>query len=115
MLSKKMESALNNQITEEFFSSYLYLSMSAYFTHENLSGFANWAYVQHQEEIYHGIIDKIQEDVQNGFIRLKRVLSQAAKLTICGSNPLSSEINILDKKGICHHLANERDEIKWKK
>ncbi len=55
MLSKKIESALNDQLTREFFASQLYLSMSAYFTHENLSGFANWTYVQHQEEITHGI------------------------------------------------------------
>ena len=53
MLSKQMESALNDQIAAEYFSAYLYLSMSTYFSHENLYGFAHWSYVQNQEEIYH--------------------------------------------------------------
>ncbi|MBN2055765.1 ferritin [bacterium] len=55
MLDKKMEEALNDQINAEMFSSYLYLSMSAYFTAENLTGFANWMYVQSQEETFHAM------------------------------------------------------------
>ena len=41
-LSKKMQDALNEQIKEELFSSYIYLSMAAYFESINLSGFARW-------------------------------------------------------------------------
>jgi ferritin len=46
MLPKKMEKALNDQVNAEFFSSYLYLSMSAYFTRKNLPGFAHWMNIQ---------------------------------------------------------------------
>jgi ferritin len=53
MLNKKIEAALNDQIGQELFSAHLYLSMAAYFEHEGLSGFANWAYVQYQEENVH--------------------------------------------------------------
>ena len=53
MINPKMEAALNKQINEEFYSSYLYLSMSAYFESVNLAGFANWMKVQSQEEYFH--------------------------------------------------------------
>lgn len=56
MLSKKMEKALNDQINAEFFSSYLYLSMSAYFVRKNLPGFAHWMYIQTQEEAAHAML-----------------------------------------------------------
>ncbi len=55
MLSQKMQEALNKQVNEEFFSAYLYLAMSAYFESMNLSGFANWMYVQYQEENTHAL------------------------------------------------------------
>lgn len=56
MFSKKMEKALNDQINAELFSSYLYLSMAAYFTRKNLPGFAHWMNIQSQEENAHGMI-----------------------------------------------------------
>lgn len=55
MLSKKMEAALNEQINAELFSAYLYLSMSAWFEGKNLKGFANWMYIQWQEETAHAM------------------------------------------------------------
>ncbi len=38
MISKKMETALYEQINAELYSAYLYLSMMAYFESENLPG-----------------------------------------------------------------------------
>lgn len=55
MLSKKMEKALNKQINAELWSAYLYLSMSSYFHSINLSGFANWMWVQAREEVTHAM------------------------------------------------------------
>ena len=55
MLKKEMEDALNEQINEEFFSAYLYLSMHAYFESLGLKGFANWMMVQYKEEVDHGM------------------------------------------------------------
>jgi ferritin len=55
MISKKMQDALNEQVTAEFYSAYLYLAMEAYFESVNLPGFANWMRVQTQEELTHGI------------------------------------------------------------
>ncbi|MEF9987896.1 MAG: ferritin [Christensenella sp.] len=53
MISQKMQDALNEQIKNEFYSAYFYLSMSAWFTGKNLAGFANWYTVQAQEERDH--------------------------------------------------------------
>ncbi len=54
-MNKRMEDALNEQVNAEMFSSYLYLSMSAYFADMNLNGFANWMRVQAQEELAHAM------------------------------------------------------------
>ena len=53
MVSKKMIDALNNHLNEEFYSSYLYLSMATYFEDKNLNGFASWFKLQSQEEWAH--------------------------------------------------------------
>ncbi len=55
MIDKEIEEAINKQINEELYSSYLYLSMSAYFENIGLKGFANWMYVQFQEEKDHAM------------------------------------------------------------
>lgn len=49
----KMIDAFNEQIKNEFYSAYMYLSMSAYFTDTGLTGFAAWMRVQAQEEVTH--------------------------------------------------------------
>ena len=54
MLSRTMEEALNRQVNREFYSSYLYLSMSAYFESAGLKGFAKWMRIQAKEERVHG-------------------------------------------------------------
>jgi ferritin len=54
MISAALQKAINEQINKELYSSYLYLSMAAYFEDQNLPGFANWMYVQEGEEREHG-------------------------------------------------------------
>jgi ferritin len=55
MISEKMQEAINNQIQAEFYSAYMYLSMSAFFEARNLPGFAKWLRVQFQEESTHAL------------------------------------------------------------
>jgi ferritin len=50
-----MQDAMNEQINKEFFSSYLYLSMAAYFEDKNLMGFAHWMRLQADEEREHAM------------------------------------------------------------
>ncbi len=55
MLSKKMLKALNGQLNAELYSSYLYLSMAAYFESVGLAGFSSWMQAQAQEELFHAM------------------------------------------------------------
>ncbi|MCP4570776.1 MAG: ferritin [bacterium] len=55
MLSKKLEAALNKQINEEYYSSYIYLAMAAYLEDANLDGCAHWMRMQAQEEHLHAM------------------------------------------------------------
>ena len=55
MLSSKTQDAFNQQLNAELYSSYLYLSMSAYFDSQNLAGMANWMRIQAQEELAHAM------------------------------------------------------------
>ena len=55
MISKTMQDAINAQINKEMYSSYLYLSMAAYFESTGLSGAAKWMYVQSGEETEHAM------------------------------------------------------------
>lgn len=55
MMSQTMQDALNEQMKHEFYSSYLYLSMSAYCDRENLPGLARWMRAQAHEETKHAM------------------------------------------------------------
>ena len=73
MISKIMQDAINDQIQKELYSSYLYLSMSAYFADKGLSGFAHWMRVQEAEEREHAmkLYDFILE--RGGKVNLKAI------------------------------------------
>jgi ferritin len=73
MIGKAMQDAMNEQINKELFSSYLYLSMAAYYEDKNLPGFANWMRVQADEEREHAMkfYDFIQE--RGGRVWLKGI------------------------------------------
>jgi len=54
-MDKKLHRAFNEQIKNEYYSSYLYLSMAAYFESVNLEGFAHWMEIQAKEELGHAM------------------------------------------------------------
>lgn len=72
-INKKIEEILNKQINAEFWSAYLYLSMSNYFNGCGMSGFANWMRVQFQEEMSHAtkMLDYVNE--RNGNVVLQPI------------------------------------------
>ncbi|KAA3609730.1 MAG: ferritin [Calditrichaeota bacterium] len=55
MLSEKMLIALNNQIRDEFYSEYFYLSMSAWCDSNDLPGMASFMKLKGEEERVHGM------------------------------------------------------------
>ncbi|MFH1404313.1 MAG: ferritin [Candidatus Altiarchaeota archaeon] len=73
MISDKMQDAMNEQMNAELYSSYLYLSMSAYFEDRNLSGFAQWMRVQAQEELIHAMKFYTHVIDRGGRVELKAI------------------------------------------
>ena len=55
MLGTAVQEAMNEQIKNELFSAYQYLSMAAYCEAENLPGFARWMRAQSLEETQHAM------------------------------------------------------------
>ena len=56
MFTEKVMKLLNEQITKEFYSAYLYLHFANYYEEQGLKGFANWFTVQAQEERDHALL-----------------------------------------------------------
>lgn len=54
-VSASVQDAFNRHINAEFYSSYLYLSMSTYCDSMDLPGFAHWMRIQSQEEYDHAM------------------------------------------------------------
>jgi ferritin len=81
MFKGKLEKAFNEQLTEEFFSSYLYLSMAAFFHNINLQGFANWMKVQAQEENMHAMKFYNYINERRGKVLLKEIKTPAHEWT----------------------------------
>ena len=55
-MDKRVRDLLNQQINKEFYSAYLYLDFSNYFSRVGLDGFANWYMIQAQEERDHAML-----------------------------------------------------------
>ncbi len=54
-MNKNVSELLNAQVNKEFFSAYLYLGISKFFSQKNLPGFASWYKVQAEEEQEHAM------------------------------------------------------------
>lgn len=67
-----------------------------------------------KKEVYDGIIDVVEKDYADGKTRLSNVMIQASQLSI-QNNILEIYVSICDKQGLCHHLANEKSEVRWVK
>ena len=85
MISDKIRDVLNEQINKEFYSAYLYLAISAYFSEIGLYGFSHWTKVQSREEIDHGMI--LFEYVLNRKSQIK--LQQLEMPTLDMNGPVS--------------------------
>jgi len=55
MLKQVMQDAINDQILNELFASYSYLSMSAWCEHKQFTGCAHWLRLQSDEERVHAM------------------------------------------------------------
>jgi len=73
MLNAKIQEAFDEQLNKELFSSYLYLSMAAYFESQSFVGMAQWMRAQAEEENMHAMkfYDFIHE--RNGRVTLSEI------------------------------------------
>ncbi len=73
MISKKMLSAMNEQIANEQYSAHIYLAMAAYFHDQGYDGMAHWMKVQAREELGHAM--KFFEHIveRQGRVELKSI------------------------------------------
>lgn len=55
MINEKVAKLINEQITKELYSAYLYLAFANFLEDEGLGGFASWYVVQAKEEVEHGM------------------------------------------------------------
>ncbi len=109
----KVEEVLNKQINAEFWSAYLYLSMSAWCETQGLKGFANWMRVQFQEETSHAI--KILDYVltRQGEVKLEPIAAVEqswSSLLNMFEEVYRHENLVTDLIGNCYEVAvSERD------
>ena len=93
MLNEKIAKMLNEQITREVFSAYLYLDFANYYEDEALAGFAHWYEVQAQEERDHAMLF------------LQYVKNNSEKVTLeaieCPEQDFDKDMTVLEK-GLQH-------------
>lgn len=66
------------------------------------------------EDIYYGIFDYLEMAYSDGYERLLSVMSHVAQIDL--KHSLLSKYDLIhpqDRQGICHQLANERDDFAW--
>jgi ferritin len=78
MISKDMQKALNGQLNKEFYSSYIYLGMSAYASNEGFNGCAHWFNIQYQEEVTHAM--KLFRYMENQNVSIELLDIKATKI-----------------------------------
>lgn len=81
MIKQKVLDALNKQLNNELYSSYIYLAMAAHFENENYSGMSAWMRIQSSEEYVHAmkIFDFINQ--VNGKVELFKIDAPKANWT----------------------------------
>jgi ferritin len=122
MLKEKVLNAINQQINNEYYSAYLYLSMSAWFYSKGLPGFANWMYIQYQEELTHGnkffkyvhergsqVILKPIAQVETEFVDIISVFEK----TIEHEHFITSSINKIQDIAIAESDHASQSFLKW--
>ena len=64
-----------------------------------------------QNEFFDGVIDVVESDHTDGYVRVKAVTKAARELQIT-SHALVPRLESRDRGGICHQLAND-EKVRW--
>ncbi|MCM1368756.1 MAG: ferritin [Candidatus Amulumruptor caecigallinarius] len=109
-INEKLAKAINDQINAEFWSAYLYLSMSIYWRENGRPGVANWFKVQFQEEQAHAeiFIEYLQN--RDGKVRLEPITGVKQTWTDLAetfADTLAHECLVTEKINALYQLAEE--------
>jgi ferritin len=107
MLNQEIQTAINEQITKELYSAYLYLSMAAYFDANNLPGFAHWMRAQYREETEHALKFYHYVNERGGRVTLKAIEEPQADF----GSPLKAFEKTLEHEQFVTSLINKLYEL----
>lgn len=79
MMNIKLLESLNNQLNREFYSAYLYLSMSNYTSRQGFVGFSKWLLAQAEEEKAHALDFYHYIKSRNEDVKLSDILTPPEK------------------------------------
>ena len=114
MINHTVQDAVNEQINKELYSSYLYLSMAAYFETANLPGFAHWMRLQADEELAHAMkfFDYLIE--RGGSVTLKAIdapIKEWKTSLACFEQVLAHEQKVTASINSLYDLAQKEREF----
>ncbi len=122
MIVSDIQDAINTQIKNEYYSSYLYLSMAAYCETKNYPGFASWLRNQSDEELDHAmrLYDYILD--RDGKVILEAIdqppsefgtLEEMFEEVLEHEKEVSSMINNLYELALSHNDHATSVELQW--
>lgn len=122
MKTKKMCSMINEQINAEYYSAYLYLAMSLDADHKGLKGFANWYFVQWQEEQDHARLLELYLLSTDQPVELMPIaevpqtwksIKQMVKDTLQHEQQVTASINRLVQQAVEDNDYTSISRLKW--
>lgn len=93
---------------------------AAFFSAESLREFSRDSFLNDEyynallRDFYDILIEIVDSNHPDAWTRLLETLKASTAVSI-SRHPIFQVVKTDDRKGICHQLANSRDEIKWKK
>lgn len=92
-------------------------SRKEFYSAEALQGFSRdtlppGSFETLQEEVLAGVQDILDGQHEDGYRRVLAVVQAARQLQLT-RHPLVPRLDVRDRGGICHQLANDREEVRW--
>jgi ferritin len=122
MLSQVIQEAVNQQINNELFSSYSYLSMAAYCEHEQFVGCARWMRMQSEEENVHAMRLYDFLIARNGRVKLRPVaapqvdfdnIPQVFERALAQEQTVTGQIDALYELALKEKAFTALVELEW--
>ena len=98
----------------------LKIQRERFFSAENLKLFSEKQLLSEEyyldlcDDIFNGVVDFLLMNYDNGYDRMLAVLGQAANIDLQQNLLVKYDlVKIRDRQGICHQLANDREDFVW--